>query len=356
MLTLGWALAAVVGALSGVLIAPVVLLSPNFMDSVLVFGFTAAILGGLDSPIGAVVGGVGMGLTLSYIGGYLSPQLETVGALGGPDRRADGPSRGSVLRRRSSAGCEGSTWPTPHDDARDRTWHPRRHPRRGATVGPVVTAGVVAVAMLVLLGLAQLHGRPATFGIAVLAAVLGTAAFTGRLSLPTSPLLRHLLIAAIGGALVIVFADHVGSFTDFEIGEVAYYLPAVAGLNLLTGYNGQLSLGHGALMAVGAYTGAVMMAHQPHVPIVVAARGRGRRHRASPARSSGSPRPGSGARTSPAPRSRSPSPCRSWPPDTAGRSAVSRDSRCARSPRRAGCRPTSRPSAGWRGSASCAAS
>jgi branched-chain amino acid transport system permease protein len=81
MLTLGWALAAVVGALSGVLVAPVVLLSPNFMDSVLVFGFTAAILGGLDSPIGAVVGGVGMGLTLSYIGGYLSPQLETVGAL-----------------------------------------------------------------------------------------------------------------------------------------------------------------------------------------------------------------------------------------------------------------------------------
>jgi len=81
MLTLGWALAAVVGALSGVLIAPVVLLSPNFMDSILVFGFTAAILGGLDSPIGAVVGGVGMGLTLSYIGGYLSPQLETVGAL-----------------------------------------------------------------------------------------------------------------------------------------------------------------------------------------------------------------------------------------------------------------------------------
>jgi branched-chain amino acid transport system permease protein len=80
MLTLGWALAALVGALSGVLIAPVVLLSPNFMDSVLVFGFTAAILGGLDSPIGAVVGGLGMGLVFSYIGGYLSPELETIGA------------------------------------------------------------------------------------------------------------------------------------------------------------------------------------------------------------------------------------------------------------------------------------
>jgi branched-chain amino acid transport system permease protein len=81
LLTLGWALAALVGALSGVLIAPVVLLSPNFMDAVLVFGFTAAILGGLDSPIGAVVGGIGIGLALSYIGGYLSPDVETVGAL-----------------------------------------------------------------------------------------------------------------------------------------------------------------------------------------------------------------------------------------------------------------------------------
>jgi branched-chain amino acid transport system permease protein len=81
MLTLGWALAALVGALSGILIAPVVLLSANFMDAVLVFGFTAAILGGLDSPLGAVLGGVGIGLVLTYVGGYVSPDLETVGAL-----------------------------------------------------------------------------------------------------------------------------------------------------------------------------------------------------------------------------------------------------------------------------------
>jgi branched-chain amino acid transport system permease protein len=81
LLTLGWALAATVGALSGVLIAPVVLLSANFMDAVLVFGFTAAILGGLDSPLGAVLGGIGIGLALTYVGGYISPDLETVGAL-----------------------------------------------------------------------------------------------------------------------------------------------------------------------------------------------------------------------------------------------------------------------------------
>lgn len=81
MLTLGWALAALVGALSGVLIAPVVLLSANFMDTVLVFGFTAAILGGLESPLGAVIGGISVGLVLTYVGGYMSPDLETVGAL-----------------------------------------------------------------------------------------------------------------------------------------------------------------------------------------------------------------------------------------------------------------------------------
>ena len=81
MLTLGWALASFVGALAGVLIAPALLLYPTFMDQVLVFGFTGAILGGLDSPAGAVVGGFVMGFALSYVGGYFGSDLETVGAL-----------------------------------------------------------------------------------------------------------------------------------------------------------------------------------------------------------------------------------------------------------------------------------
>lgn len=81
MLTLGWALASAVGALAGVLIAPALLLYPTFMDQVLVFGFTGAILGGLDSPAGAVVGGLVMGFALSYVGGYFGSDLETVGAL-----------------------------------------------------------------------------------------------------------------------------------------------------------------------------------------------------------------------------------------------------------------------------------
>jgi len=81
MLTLGWALASLVGSLAGLLIAPTLLLYPNSMDSVLVFGFTGAVLGGLDSPPGAVVGGLVMGLALSYVGGYLSSDVETVGGL-----------------------------------------------------------------------------------------------------------------------------------------------------------------------------------------------------------------------------------------------------------------------------------
>src|SRR5436190_1766186 len=81
MLTLGWGLASLVGALAGLLIAPSLLLYPTYMDQVLVFGFTGAILGGLDSPPGAVVGGLSMGFALSYVGGYFGSDLETVGAL-----------------------------------------------------------------------------------------------------------------------------------------------------------------------------------------------------------------------------------------------------------------------------------
>lgn len=81
MLTLGWALAALVGSLAGVLIAPSVFVGPTQFDAVLVFGFTAAVIGGLDSPVGAVVGGLLLGCALSYVSGYLSSDLVTLGAL-----------------------------------------------------------------------------------------------------------------------------------------------------------------------------------------------------------------------------------------------------------------------------------
>ena len=81
MFTLGWALASGVGALAGVLVAPSVFVAPNNFDSVLVFGFTAAVLGGLESPLGALVGGAVLGLALSYVSGYAGPELVTLGAL-----------------------------------------------------------------------------------------------------------------------------------------------------------------------------------------------------------------------------------------------------------------------------------
>jgi branched-chain amino acid transport system permease protein len=83
MLTLGWALAAVVGSLSGLLIAGGEFVYPAFMDSLIVFGFVAAVLGGLDSPVGAIVGGLILGLALSYVSGYVErgSSLVSVAAL-----------------------------------------------------------------------------------------------------------------------------------------------------------------------------------------------------------------------------------------------------------------------------------
>ncbi len=81
VLTLGWALAGLIGALAGVLVSPSTFLYPNSMDSIFVLGFTAAVLGGLDSPIGAVVGGLVLGIVLNYVGGYLGSDLVTIFAL-----------------------------------------------------------------------------------------------------------------------------------------------------------------------------------------------------------------------------------------------------------------------------------
>jgi branched-chain amino acid transport system permease protein len=75
VLTLGWALAGLVGALAGVLVTPSTFLYPNSMDSIFVLGFTAAVIGGLDSPVGAVIGGVLLGVVLSYADGYLGSNL-----------------------------------------------------------------------------------------------------------------------------------------------------------------------------------------------------------------------------------------------------------------------------------------
>ncbi len=75
VLTLGWALAGRLGALAGLLVSPATFLYPSSMDSIFVLGFTAAVLGGLDSPAGAVAGGLILGVALNYVGGYLGSDL-----------------------------------------------------------------------------------------------------------------------------------------------------------------------------------------------------------------------------------------------------------------------------------------
>ncbi|MFN8223662.1 MAG: branched-chain amino acid ABC transporter permease [Gaiellales bacterium] len=71
MLSLGWGLAAVLGALAGSLAAPTVFLDPNMMQAILIYAFAAAVLGGIDSPLGAVVGGLLIGVGLNLLGTYV---------------------------------------------------------------------------------------------------------------------------------------------------------------------------------------------------------------------------------------------------------------------------------------------
>jgi branched-chain amino acid transport system permease protein len=81
MFTLGWGLAALTGAVAGILVAPSVFLGPNNFDPILISGFVAAVLGGLDSPPGAVLGAVILGLALSYVSGYEGDALAPMAAL-----------------------------------------------------------------------------------------------------------------------------------------------------------------------------------------------------------------------------------------------------------------------------------
>lgn len=76
VLMLGWGLAATVGALSGVLVAPLLFLEPNMMGGVLIYAFAAATLGGFDSPVGAVAGGLVVGVAETLAGAY----VDAVGA------------------------------------------------------------------------------------------------------------------------------------------------------------------------------------------------------------------------------------------------------------------------------------
>jgi branched-chain amino acid transport system permease protein len=71
MTALGWGMAAAIGAVAGMLIAPVVFLEPNMMLGVLLYGFAGAVLGGLTSPGGAVLGGFAVGIIENLAGSFI---------------------------------------------------------------------------------------------------------------------------------------------------------------------------------------------------------------------------------------------------------------------------------------------
>jgi branched-chain amino acid transport system permease protein len=71
MLALGWGLAAAIGAVAGIMIAPIVFLDPSMMAGVMLYAFAAALLGGVDSPTGAVVGGFVVGVLENVMGAYV---------------------------------------------------------------------------------------------------------------------------------------------------------------------------------------------------------------------------------------------------------------------------------------------
>ena len=71
MLALGWGLAAALGGIAGMMVAPVVFLDPNMMLGILLYAFAGALLGGIDNPAGAVIGGFAVGVIENLAGAYL---------------------------------------------------------------------------------------------------------------------------------------------------------------------------------------------------------------------------------------------------------------------------------------------
>jgi branched-chain amino acid transport system permease protein len=92
----------------------------------------------------------------------------------------------------------------------------------------------------------------------------------GRLAVAAwrTTLTRHLLLAAAGLVVLVLVMESVDDFRAVQLTQMAYLGIAAGGLTVLTGLNGQISLGHGALMAVGAYTTALFLQDDPVVPLV----------------------------------------------------------------------------------------
>src|SRR5205823_9990543 len=69
--------------------------------------------------------------------------------------------------------------------------------------------------------------------------------------------------------VLFLLSSQIGASDDYNLTAVAIFAVAAAGLNLLTGLNGRLSLGHGALMAIGAYTASLLLKDHRQLPVIV---------------------------------------------------------------------------------------
>jgi branched-chain amino acid transport system permease protein len=98
--------------------------------------------------------------------------------------------------------------------------------------------------------------------------VSGPRSLRSRL-IPGSTLARHALLMLLAFVGISLLIETVTPFQVSQLAAMAYYVPAVAGLTVLTGINGQISLGHGALMAVGAYTTALLLEREEPLPFLV---------------------------------------------------------------------------------------
>ena len=96
-----------------------------------------------------------------------------------------------------------------------------------------------------------------------------TAPGGGRRLVPSSTLLRHLIVLIVCAIGAVALLESTSPYTNSQLAAVTYYAIAAGGLTVLTGLNGQISLGHGALMAVGAYTTALLLGADNPLPLPV---------------------------------------------------------------------------------------
>jgi branched-chain amino acid transport system permease protein len=85
---------------------------------------------------------------------------------------------------------------------------------------------------------------------------------TARIRRPHGTLVRSLGLVALVGAVLLVASEALGAYDELQLANGAYYFTVLAGLTVLIGLSGQISLGHGALMAVGAYTVALLIGNE----------------------------------------------------------------------------------------------